>query len=110
MRLILWKDFSVGDLVQIDCDDYASLGGSTKGVARHECPFTVTGILIEVTQRTMWVCGCWRWHTPSPNEKFTDDDPEFSADTFQIPRRGPEKIRRYNPDGSVDLWIAPMPD
>ena len=107
---MLWGDFTKGDHVQIDCDDYADPGAAVRGVTQHESPFTVTGIVFAVTQRTMWVCGCWRWHTPSPCDAFTDDDPEFTGGTFQIPRRGPEKIRRYNNDGSQDVWLAPMPE
>ena len=110
MVTMLWKDFSVGDHVQLVCDDYADVGGQTKKLSRHESPFTVTGIITEITQRTMWVCGCWRWHTPSPCEKFSDDDPEFSGGVFQIPRRGPEWIRRFNRDGTTDLWLSPMPE
>lgn len=104
---MLWKDFEVGMVVRVEADDYAALGGDTQKLSRFECPFSIVGIIVEVTQRTMWVCGVWRWHTPSPNDKFTDDDPEFAADTFQIPRRGPSNIDELV---TGRRWIAPLPE
>lgn len=100
-----WCDFVPGMTVQVHADDYFDASGDDAGkLKRREEGFTVTGIIMEMTQRTMWVCGCWRWHL---QENCTKEDPEYTGGVFGIPRRGPSTIDELT---TGRRWIAPLPE
>lgn len=110
---ILWRDFRVGDLVEVHADDYFDCNGeAAKKMKKHEYPFTIFGEIREITQRTMWVIGFWKWQCP--DEWCNEEDPQYSAGLFGVPRRGPERIYRMGRvqgmHGLPVVWIAPMPD
>ena len=110
---MLWRDFHKGMLVEVHADDYFDCSGeATKKVTKHEYPFTIRGEITEITQRTMWVIGYWKWQCP--DEWCKEDDPQYTAGLFGVPRRGPERIylldRAQTANGYDVVWIAPMPD
>lgn len=108
-----WGDFKKGMLVEVHADDYFDCtGDSFKKMKKWEFPFTVRGEIMDITQRTMWVLGYWKWQ--SPEEWSSKEDPQYSAGLFGVPRRGPERIyvlgRLQTPNGYDMVWISPMPE
>ena len=110
---MLWKDFAVGDLVEVHADDYFDCSGeAARAIKKYEFPFTIRGEIRRITQRSMWVIGYWKWQCP--DEWCNEEDPQYSAGLFGVPRRGPERILRLcpvlNAYGLPWVWISPMPD